>query len=325
MGAAPFARVVRSGLEESVLMGHVAVCDPRGRLLARAGDADRVVFLRSCTKPFQAAVALSVIGDETIPEREVAVMCASHNGEPVHLGAVRALLDRGGLGPDVLRTPPGYPLDPEERARSQHPNRLFHNCSGKHAGMVLACVGAGWDLATYPARSHPLQRRIRTAVQRASSVGRLSIGVDGCGVPVHGMALRHAATMFAQLASPEGLEALAPHAQRATDAMRTEPYLVGGRRRLDTDTMQAVDALVVKEGAEGLVCAADLHRGIGIAVKTADGGSRGTGPALLETLRQLDLVGAAQLRSLATHHRPGVSGGEAMVGVVEPLLELRRR
>jgi L-asparaginase II len=325
MGAAPFARVVRSGLEESVLSGHIAVCDSRGRLLARAGDADRVVFLRSCTKPFQAAVALSVIGDETIPVREVAVMCASHNGEPVHLGAVRALLDRGDLGPDALRTPPGYPLDPEERARSQHPNRLFHNCSGKHAGMLLASVDAGWDTVTYPARSHPLQRRIRMAVQRASGVGKLSIGVDGCGVPVHGMGLRHAATMFAQLASPERLDALAPHALRATDAMRTEPYLVGGRRRLDTDTMQAVEALVVKEGAEGLVCAVDLHRGVGIAVKTADGGSRGTGPALLETLRQLDLVDDAQLRSLAAHHRPGVSGGEATVGVLEPLLELRRR
>jgi L-asparaginase II len=325
MGAAPFARVVRSGLDESILTGHVAVCDARGRLLARAGDADILVFLRSCAKPLQAAVALSVIGDEGLPSREVAVMCASHNGEPVHLGTVRAVLERGGLGPDALLTPPGYPLDPEERARSQHPNRLFHNCSGKHAGMALACVAAGWDRTTYPARSNPLQRRIRTAVQRTAGVRALKIGVDGCGVPVHGMSLRRAATLFARLATPERLEALGPHVRRATQAMRTEPYLVGGRRRLDTDAMQAIEGIVVKEGAEGLVCAADLAGGVGIAVKTADGGSRGTGPALLETFRQLDLVAAAQLRTLAPHHRPVVSGGEAMVGVVEPVLELRRR
>ena len=325
MGAAPLARVVRSGLEESVVVGHVAVCDANGRVLARAGDVDRPVYLRSCTKPLQAAVSLSVIGDDAIPSREVAVMCASHNGEPVHLGAVRAVLERGGLGPDSLLTPPGYPLDPEERARSQHPNRLFHNCSGKHAGMVLACVGAGWDRATYPARSNPLQRRIRSAVQRASGARDLVIGVDGCGVPVHGMAMRHAATLFARLAKPQLLGALAPHALRATDAMRTEPYIVGGRRRLDSETMQVVDGIVVKEGAEGLVCAAHLDSGIGIAVKTADGGSRGTGPALLETLRALDLIDRAQLRSLAAHHRPVISGGDVPVGVVEPALELRRR
>jgi L-asparaginase II len=325
MGAAPFARVVRSGLEESLVTGDVAVCDASGKMVARAGDADRVVFLRSCTKPLQAAVALSVIGDESIPAREVAVMCASHNGEPVHLGAVRALLERGGLGPDALLTPPGYPLDPQERARSQHANRLFHNCSGKHAGMLLACVGAGWDRTTYPARSNPLQRRIRTAVQRTGRVRELAVGVDGCGVPVHGMALRQMATMFARLARPEQLDALAAHVARATDAMRAEPYMVGGRGRLDTDVMQAADGIVVKEGAEGLVCAADLGRGLGIAVKTAAGGSRGTGPGLLEALRQLQVIDAAQLRSLAAHHRPAISGGESNVGFVEPLLELRRR
>ena len=102
VAAVPLARVVRSGLEESVHLGHVAVCDVDGRLVARAGDADREVFMRSCTKPLQAAVSLAAIGDEALPDREVAVMCASHNGEPVHLGAVRALLERAGLGPEAL-------------------------------------------------------------------------------------------------------------------------------------------------------------------------------------------------------------------------------
>ena len=128
--------------------------------------------------------------DLALPDREVAVMCASHNGEPVHLGAVRALLERASLGPEALQTPPDYPLDRDEMARAQHPNRVFHNCSGKHAGMLLACVRAGWDVETYRRRSHPLQRRVRSAVERATDLEDLVIGVDGCGVPVHGMPLQ---------------------------------------------------------------------------------------------------------------------------------------
>ena len=80
------------------------------------------------------------------------MMCASHNGEPIHVGAVRALLERAGLEPDALRNPPGWPLDPEAMAASQHQRKLLHNCSGKHAGMLLACVRAGWDPADLPAR-----------------------------------------------------------------------------------------------------------------------------------------------------------------------------
>ncbi|MGB7804299.1 MAG: asparaginase, partial [Actinomycetota bacterium] len=161
MGAVPLARVVRSGLEESVHTGHVAVCDADGRLIARAGDPSHQVFARSCMKPLQASVSLASMDDLALPDREVAVMCASHNGEPVHLGAVRALLERASLGPEALQTPPDYPLDRDEMARAQHPNRVFHNCSGKHAGMLLACARAGWNVETYRRRSNPLQRRVR--------------------------------------------------------------------------------------------------------------------------------------------------------------------
>ena len=75
-------------------------------------------------------------------------------------------------------------------AASQHKHKLLHNCSGKHAGMLLACVRAGWDPATYLRASHPLQRRVTRPVQRATGIEDLAMGVDGCGVPVHGMPLR---------------------------------------------------------------------------------------------------------------------------------------
>jgi L-asparaginase II len=323
--AVPLVRVMRSGLEESVHLGHVAVCDAEGRLVARAGDEARQVFIRSCAKPVQAAVSLGAIGQEELPDREIAVMCASHNAEPVHLGAVRSILDRAGLGPEHLRTPPSFPIDPDEMARAQLRHPLFSDCSGKHAGMLLACTRSGWDTTSYPRRSHPLQRRVLRAVERATGRDDLRVGVDGCGVPVHGVPLRAVATLYARLGRPGRLGDLEPHVVRATSAMLAQPYLVGGRGRVDTSVMQAVEGVLAKEGAEALVCASVPDRGLGVAVKVADAGFRAGGPALVEVLRQLEVLDAGQVRALEPVARPPVLGGGVRVGELEPVVTLRRR
>ncbi|MGZ5306078.1 MAG: asparaginase [Actinomycetota bacterium] len=324
MGAVPLIRVIRGGLTESIHSGHVAVCDVDGTLIAWAGDPDRMVFARSCMKPLQAAVSLTAIA-ETLPDRETAVMAGSHNGEPIHVGTVRALLERAGLEAGALRNPPGWPLDAETMATSRHKHKLLHNCSGKHAGMLLACVRAGWDPATYLRASHPLQRRVTRAVRRATGLKDLTMGVDGCGVPVHGMPLRSMATLYARLARPERLGGVAPAADRVTEAMLSEPYLVGGRHRVDTDVMKATGDVVVKSGAEALGCAAILPSGLGVAVKVEDGGSRASAPVLIRVLEQIDGLSAAQLRGLAFYASPPVMGGGKPVGALETVFDLQGR
>jgi len=321
--AEPLVRVVRSGLEESVHLGHVAVCDARGRLLASLGDPDRRVFVRSCMKPLQAAVSLSAIGGVRLNERQVAVMCASHTGEPVHVRTVRSVLRRGGLTEDDLRTPAALPEDRGTGVRAARP--IFHNCSGKHAGMLLACVVQGWEPTTYRNRSHPLQRRVLSAVRMVSGVPQPSLGVDGCGVPVHGMRMRDVATMYARLAGHERLGDLAPPTSRALSAMRAEPGIVGGLGRGDTVIMGAVQDLVTKEGAEALSCAVSLREGIGIAVRVADGGYRAVGPALVRTLDLLGLLGARERRALAAIASPPVLGGGRPVGRLVADFDLRVR
>jgi L-asparaginase II len=133
------------------------------------------------------------------------------------------------------------------------------------------------------------------------------------------------ATLFARLARPERLDGLASVAARATAGMRAAPYLVGGRDRLDTDLMSTVHGLVVKEGAEALVCAALVPQGLGVAVRVTDGGERATGPLLIEVLRQLDAVDASELERLSSHAAPVVLGGGKPVGRLEVDLRLRRR
>jgi L-asparaginase II len=320
----PIVRVVRSGLEESRHRVDVAVCDADGRLVASAGHPHRRLYARSCMKPLQGAVSLAAIDDPGLTDEQVAIVCSSHNGEPVHVAAMRSVLRRGRIPAAALRCPPGWPLDPATMARAGRKSRALHNCSGKHAGMLLACVRAGWDPADYLRPGHPLQRRIRRAVLRATGLDTVEIGVDGCGVPVHAMPLSSMATIYARLADPERLGDLAPTAARAGEAMLARPYLVGGRGRLDTAVMRTTRDVVVKEGAEALVCAAVLASGLGIAVKVSDGGERATGPALIAALLQVDALTEAQLADLADHAEPAVTGGGRAVGRVTADVRLRR-
>ncbi|MFM7718018.1 MAG: asparaginase, partial [Actinomycetota bacterium] len=206
--AVPLVRVIRSGLVESVHAGSVVVADADGRLLAVAGDPDRVAYTRSCAKPLQAAVSLRAIGDD-LPEDLLALACGSHNGEPAHVRGVRAILRRAGLPVGALRCPADRPSRGVDAAKVARPSPAFHNCSGKHAAMLLASVRSGWDPATYLAPGHPLQRAVLRAV-RAATDEDPHVGVDGCGVPVHGLPLRAIATLFARLSVPERLGPLAP-------------------------------------------------------------------------------------------------------------------
>ena len=287
----PLVQVVRSGLVESVHLGDVAVCDADGRLIASIGDPDTVAFARSCMKPFQAAVSLAAM-DVAVPDTEVAIMCASHNGEPVHVRAVRSLLRRGGLSEEDLQTPAARPFDVEALIRTRRPSPLLHDCSGNHAGMLVASAQAGWPLETYRSRRHPHHRRLLPMIRELAGAEPV-IGVDGCGIPVHGLPLRALATMYARCAATED-----PFLRRAIDAMRVEPYLVGGRDRDDSSIMEAAPDLAVKEGAEALNCGVSMTAGIGVAVKIADGGYRAVGPATVAVLDELGFLPAAARRRL---------------------------
>jgi L-asparaginase II len=313
--AVPLVRVVRSGVTESIHLGHVAVCDPSGRLLASAGDPDRLLFSRSSMKPLQAAVSLRRIG-EPLPQELVAVMCASHNGEPVHVRTVRRLLRSGGLSERHLGCPPDLPMAPHARREVTAPRRIYHNCSGKHAGMLLASERSGLELEAYLRPSHPLQREIVRAVRTATGADPL-IGVDGCGAPVYGLPLRALATLFARLSGPERLGRLTESAATAVAAMRAEPYLVAGRGRSDTRIMEAVPGLICKVGAEGLHCAALLGRGTGVAVRIDDGSDRASAPALVKALELLRLLDDADIERLAPVAAPPVLGGGRPVGALE--------
>ena len=295
--------VVRSGVVESEHLVDVAVVDRAGRLVAWAGEPERPAAFRSSAKPIQARVALAA-GWQPADDRALAIACASHNGEPEHVAVVREVLEAGGLRDDSLRCPADVPAFPAAALPVTARERVYHNCSGKHAAMLAACALNGWPLETYRDPAHPLQVRVRAAMTEALGDPDAPVLVDGCGVPTFVASLRAFAAAFAAI-DDGGPEAA---------AMRAHPFLVGGSERFDTDLMTAAPGLLAKAGAEGLACVSG--GGLGVALKSRDGAHRFRGPAVLLVLSRLGLIDDGAIDRMPLHAATPVLGGGAPVGAL---------
>jgi L-asparaginase II len=251
---------------------------------------------RSSAKPLQATGMVHAGLD--VADDELAVICASHSGEPRHVEVVRRLLAGAGLSESALDNTPGMPLDDEARRAmiraGEGPNRIVQNCSGKHAGMLATCVAAGWPTEGYRDPDHPLQRALRGTIEDLSGESVSACVIDGCGAPLFAMSLTGLARSFAAIAS--ALPGTPEH--RCAAAMRAHPDLVGGRGRDVTRLIRELPGLIAKDGAEGVYAAA-LDDGRAVAVKIDDGGERARLPVLVAGLRALD-VEAPVLADLAT-------------------------
>lgn len=290
----PLVEIVRSGLREGLHHGDVVVLDPDGSARLALGDVESPMYPRSSLKPAQ-AVGMLRAGLE-LPDADLALVASSHSGEDGHVAAVRALLDRFELTPEALRCPPDWPLDEAARDARDCKLRITMNCSGKHAGMLAACVRNGWSTSDYLAPGHPLQSTISTTVTEMAAEPVAGTGVDGCGAPLFSLSLTGLARVFQNL--------VLKHRQVA-DAMRAHPWLVAGTGREDVRLMSAVDGLVSKIGAEG-VFAFGLPDGRSAAIKISDGGARARMPVAVGVLRALGVPGDLDEQA----EEPVLGGGE---------------
>jgi L-asparaginase II len=260
--AEPITVAVRRGgmVESRHRVDAVAVQD--GTVVAEAGDGGLVTFMRSAAKPIQALPLTRALPE--LAEEELAIASASHLARPEQLAAARSLLARAPAGEDELECGPAG--DP--------PERINHNCSGKHAGMLALCRAHGWDSRGYRLPDHPCQRAMLAEVAGAADVDEdeLEKAIDGCGVVTFALPLERMALAFARLAEREGGE-------RVGAAMRARPELIRGDEAADTMLMRALPGWTAKGGAEGLMCAAGPD-GLGIALKVEDGNTRALKPAL---------------------------------------------
>ncbi len=304
------AQTVRSGLVESRHPVEVVAVAPDGTELARWGDLGRPYFARSAVKPIQATV-VNELGAGLDRER-LAVACASHDAEPVHVAYVRAMLAEVGLSEADLACPPAEPSGVAARRRAGRTGpaarSLFHNCSGKHAGMLRACVAQGWPTAGYTDPDHPLQQRILDEMAAATGEDPRPVGVDGCGAPTFRLTTSGLARAFARIAVEERF-------RPAVAAMTGYPALTAGTNRAEPKIARALNA-AVKGGAEGCLGVAVLGR-IGVAAKADDGSFDAATVGMIAALRALGLVPETVAHEIAGAEQLPVYGGGRQVGWIE--------
>jgi L-asparaginase II len=322
--------VLRGLTVESRHRVHVAVVDAEGRLRAYAGEPELLTYFRSAAKPLQ---ALPILDDGALDRfgltlQELALICGSHSGEPRHVQVAESILGKIGLDSEALACGPHPPFHGASRRdlveAGLEPLRLHNNCSGKHAGMMALARAHGWDPVGYERLEHPVQTRLLSEVAEwvGISMEGIALGVDGCGVVCYALPLHSMAVSFARLASAARRGDESP--QQVVQAMVTYPEMVGGKGRLCTDLMRCAEGrLFAKVGAEGVYCVGVPGAELGIALKIEDGSTRALGPAVLDVLRQLDLISEDNLGELTSHAFPEVVNTRGdVVGQLRAAVEL---
>ena len=341
--SAPLVEVNRGPITESRHRGHVVVVDGTGQVVASLGAPETVTYLRSSAKPFQAIPLITSGAADRFgfTEKEIALACASHSGEPSHTELALSMLKKLGLEPSALKCGTHEPFSAEEtrrlRERGEAPDVLQNNCSGKHAGMLALALQLGAPTATYDHADNPVQLTMQEIIAKFSGVAGadLKVGVDGCGVPVFGLSVRAMALMYARLISPptDLDDAMRAACQRIVAAMTDYPEIIGGTTdRLDTEMIRAANGrLISKIGAEGVYTVGVLPcapwpTGLGLALKIEDGDDHRARPTVvIEALRQLGVLYDESLDAVSQYARFPIRNrrGDA-VGEVTPAFDLYR-
>jgi len=273
-------RLLREGIIESTHYVQAVVADNRGRALSVAGSPETATFIRSALKPFQALAVTSsgALERYNLTDRDLAIICSSHQGSVEQARQVFNILWRCDVDPSALQCP----IPPGRRSR------LEHNCSGKHAGMLAVCRQLNYPLSNYAQRNHPVQRLIlgKVAELLRMPAEEIIYAHDDCGAPTYFMQLVQMATLYALLASGDNLDM-----ERIVRAMTHHPAMVSGEGQFDTELMRLSEGeLVSKAGAEGIQCIARVGEGLGLAIKVADGAKRAKSAVAIHLLKQMGWI-----------------------------------
>ena len=279
----------------------MVIADPGGQVLDHWGDVDHRIYPRSAIKPIQALPIVETGAADAfgLSNAELALACGSHTGEPVHVDAVTAWLQRIGCGVGDLECGAQTPNDGEAahalRTRGEAPSALHNNCSGKHAGFLTTARHRNEPTAGYTAFTHPVQQRLLGVLEQmtAQDLHGAPWAADGCSIPTIAVPLGGLAMAMARMATlthvPDQRAAAIDRVRRAWGG---EPYMVAGRDRFDTALMTATGGRVlVKQGAEGVACACLPDQGLGIALKVEDGTKRAAHVAMGSLLHGLGAIG----------------------------------
>lgn len=323
MSFVKMVEVWRGALVESVHQGAAAVANADGKIIAGHGDTSLVTYPRSALKPIQ-AIALVETGAYQalhLTSKHLALACASHRGEPMHVKLASEWLKSLGLDQNALACGPDHPMDAaswSQAIRDGHPEqRIYHNCSGKHCGFLTVAKHRGWATQGYEEIEHPAQQLYLDEL--SDMLGRdareLEFGVDGCALPAAALPLQDMAIMMARYAANEtGSSARRAAIAQIHDAMRAHPELISGTNYPNVHLARVTQGrVIVKTGAEGFIMAYSPQQKMAAALKIADGEQRARFPALIALLLSVGMLRADEAKQLAGVAEPPVKNSAGAV------------
>jgi L-asparaginase II len=274
------AEVTRGGIVESLHLGHLIVLNSDGTTYLSKGSPELAFYPRSAVKSLQASAMLKA--GLTVSDEELAIVCASHSGNQIHIDLVTKMLEKRDIPLSAMKNATDKPLGEKEKISwgDKAGTQLTQNCSGKHAGMLITCQQNGWDMKTYLEMNHPLQIAIKNEIELLAGEKVSASTFDGCGAPLYAISLTGLAKAISTVVkSSDGVY------KQIVAACSKYPELVAGEGRLTTRMMRAIPGLFMKEGAEGIeVCA--LSDGRVIAIKIIDGSWRPVAPIIMEVFKR---------------------------------------
>jgi L-asparaginase II len=303
----PLIEHTRGSLPEIVHAGAIAVVNAQGLLLRCAGDAQAMSFTRSTIKPFQALPFLQGGGLKhfNFTEKQTALLCASHNGEEMHVAQVDDMLRKINQPYKALQCGCHVPLRFSYGGLSAPADLQFderhNNCSGKHTGFLAYCVQHGLPLENHLSPEHPLQQAIHRSVMQATQAdaAQLIAGTDGCSAPNYAMPLHNLAHAFARLASGAHDPELGESFAALRDAFVKHPEMISGAGRNDLAFTQVGRGdWITKIGADGVQVIASISRQEAIAIKMISGNMPALYAAAVVAMDKIGWLDAQQREAL---------------------------
>lgn len=324
----------RADILECVHNGHICIVNEQGSIQAYAGDPEYVAFTRSSAKPMQAIPSIrgGLADHYGLTDKEIAIMTASHRAEPAHTEVLEGFARKVNISEAYMVCASSWPLDEKNKEAllrdQRNKSKWFHNCSGKHYGMLAYCQMKGYPLLGYDQPEHPLQQEILQTVSYLSGLAPsdIRLGTDGCGLPVFAMPLRALATAYMKLASPDLIEDEPTKRAviRITEAMHASPYMVAGNQKVDTLLLED-DNIVAKGGFKGVYCLGLKKERLGISFKIADGSEEEWGWVAESILEQIGYSNKTTIDRLKSAYPKDLCNDEGLkVGRVETAFMLNR-
>lgn len=270
----------RGGVLENVHLGVLCGVSDKGEVIHSVGSPDHVTFLRSAAKPFQAIPVMkhSIAEKFELTAVEAAMFAASHRGETYHMEALESILRKTGIHEDEILCCPTYPLNDEPKfacmREGKSARKLYHNCSGKHTGIIALARELGYRTDNYWELTHPVQQDIlhTLAYMADYPVENIQLGVDGCGFPIFALPLKHLAIAYLKLACPDliGDEVTRDAVARMVSYMHASPESIASHNFICTELLRDKN-IVAKGGAKGVYCFSLVRERVAFALKVIDG------------------------------------------------------